>query len=350
MKVIDKLVTEWAYRCKKGYPDMNNPDDLKILKEIYSEYGIVFEAEKPKEEVVNSEELLTQVITLLQAEKDNTKLLTRIHRTLTANPSIDALKQKLQDAGISKDTFDNRNLFNEIITILQKGEKSDIGNLIKYLEQSKIPEKGNVYTQIPELSTQKLQAIGNLTGAKGTTAMGKGEILFPLVFSDIKLRISEAGDFTRQGKSVELKAIGVGKEGKQSGGGRFGTARAFDNYTPLSTDVKTGFSQAMKNDYLTFSEEEKDKPLSNINKYIQRIYPGTSQTVNKDNIQTLNTILQRAAIESYVSIKKIDEFLLFNPITGDFRLISPAKDIVALVGTSEIGFTTSTVPQLISFN
>lgn len=47
MKVIDKLVTEWAYRCKKGYPDMNNPDDLKILKEIYSEYGIVFEEEKP---------------------------------------------------------------------------------------------------------------------------------------------------------------------------------------------------------------------------------------------------------------------------------------------------------------
>jgi hypothetical protein len=46
MKVIDKLVTEWAYRCKKGYPDMNNPDDIKILKEIYSEYGIVFEEEE----------------------------------------------------------------------------------------------------------------------------------------------------------------------------------------------------------------------------------------------------------------------------------------------------------------
>lgn len=53
MKVIDKLVTEWAYRCKKGYPDMNNPDDLKILKEIYSEYGIIFEEEKPKEVPTN---------------------------------------------------------------------------------------------------------------------------------------------------------------------------------------------------------------------------------------------------------------------------------------------------------
>ena len=35
MKVIDKLVTEWAYRCKKGYPDMNNPDDLKIFEDTF---------------------------------------------------------------------------------------------------------------------------------------------------------------------------------------------------------------------------------------------------------------------------------------------------------------------------
>ena len=49
MSVVDKIVTEWAFRCKKGYPDMNNPDDMKILKEIYSQYGIVMEEEKPEE-------------------------------------------------------------------------------------------------------------------------------------------------------------------------------------------------------------------------------------------------------------------------------------------------------------
>ena len=43
MNVVDIILTEWAFRCKKGYPDMNNPDDMKILKEIYSEYGIVME-------------------------------------------------------------------------------------------------------------------------------------------------------------------------------------------------------------------------------------------------------------------------------------------------------------------
>jgi hypothetical protein len=46
MNVIDKVVNEWAFRCKKGYPDMNNPDDMKILKEIYSEFGVVLEEEK----------------------------------------------------------------------------------------------------------------------------------------------------------------------------------------------------------------------------------------------------------------------------------------------------------------
>ena len=48
MSITGKLVTEWAFRCKKGYPDTNNPDDMKILKEIYSEYGVVLEEEKPK--------------------------------------------------------------------------------------------------------------------------------------------------------------------------------------------------------------------------------------------------------------------------------------------------------------
>jgi len=46
MSVVNKIVAEWAFRCKKGYPDMNNPADMKILKEIYSEYGVVLEQEQ----------------------------------------------------------------------------------------------------------------------------------------------------------------------------------------------------------------------------------------------------------------------------------------------------------------
>lgn len=35
MSVVDKVVNEWAFRCKKGYPDMNNPDDIKIFEQIF---------------------------------------------------------------------------------------------------------------------------------------------------------------------------------------------------------------------------------------------------------------------------------------------------------------------------
>jgi hypothetical protein len=35
MNVVDKVLTEWAFRCKKGYPDVNNPDDLAILNTLF---------------------------------------------------------------------------------------------------------------------------------------------------------------------------------------------------------------------------------------------------------------------------------------------------------------------------
>jgi hypothetical protein len=35
MNIVDKIVTEWAYRCKKGYPDISNPDDMRIFEQIF---------------------------------------------------------------------------------------------------------------------------------------------------------------------------------------------------------------------------------------------------------------------------------------------------------------------------
>ena len=37
---IDALLNEWAYRCEKGYPDMDSPSDLRVLKNILKEQGI----------------------------------------------------------------------------------------------------------------------------------------------------------------------------------------------------------------------------------------------------------------------------------------------------------------------
>lgn len=35
MKLIDKVILEWSYRTKKGYPDLNNPEDLKVFESTF---------------------------------------------------------------------------------------------------------------------------------------------------------------------------------------------------------------------------------------------------------------------------------------------------------------------------
>ena len=35
MNLIDKVILEWSFRTKKGYPDINNEDDMKIFESLF---------------------------------------------------------------------------------------------------------------------------------------------------------------------------------------------------------------------------------------------------------------------------------------------------------------------------
>ena len=37
---LDELVLEWSYRTQKGYPEMDSPSDVQILKEILQELDL----------------------------------------------------------------------------------------------------------------------------------------------------------------------------------------------------------------------------------------------------------------------------------------------------------------------
>jgi len=38
--VIETILKEWSWRCEKGYPDINNPADRKILENLLAEHNI----------------------------------------------------------------------------------------------------------------------------------------------------------------------------------------------------------------------------------------------------------------------------------------------------------------------
>ena len=48
MKLIDKILLEWSYRCEKGYPDLNNETDLALFESIFG-FNLLNEAKRPFE-------------------------------------------------------------------------------------------------------------------------------------------------------------------------------------------------------------------------------------------------------------------------------------------------------------
>lgn len=363
-ELVDKIVREWSCRCEKGYPDLNNEQDLKLfegvfgfsLKDVIEDSKREFDYRILEDEEQKSDSRVDSIIDMVKANKDNEKVLTRVYRTLQASSDIPELKKKLSDAGLSKDLFDNRDLFAEIINILQKGDKSSIKDLLELQEKNELPNSGNVYTGSNDIPTEKLKKIGGLTGAKSSVAIGKGEILFPILYSDIKLKDDGAGDLTRGGKAVEVKAIGVSREGKLAAGGRFGTSRGGAHYTYKSffPDGPKGFFKAINDDIenaIKADTSNIDNVFEHINKYLKKIYPkSTQEEISKATYEDLRLTLKKAAVENYIEEKNIDEFLLFNPVDGNFILISPATDFLKKLESGDVILSTNPVPQLMNFN
>lgn len=49
MDLINKIILEWSYRTKKGYPDLNNEDDLRVFQSTFG-FDLIAEQEKEEEE------------------------------------------------------------------------------------------------------------------------------------------------------------------------------------------------------------------------------------------------------------------------------------------------------------
>ena len=53
MTVIDKILSEWSYRCSDGIVDMNNSDKVVILEKILNELEIDENDPKKVKEIVD---------------------------------------------------------------------------------------------------------------------------------------------------------------------------------------------------------------------------------------------------------------------------------------------------------
>lgn len=339
MDILDKIIQEWSVKTNKGYPDLNSKEDMDLFESMF---GIRL-GERINEEEGENEVSIETLKNLIDSNAGNKRLMQRVYRTLSSSTYISKLKDKLIQAGITKDLLDSRNLFDEIINILQKGKKSSIEALVSYQEKSEIPEKGNIPSLVPSIESEKLLNIGRLVGQSNSVTIGSGEVLLPILFSNVKLKRTGAGDFTIDGKTAELKSNLARLSGVRSG----------KSYTPYNDNIPSTWSKSLLGDVEAGKNNNNlEQVIENLNKFIADNYPNTTLRVSMDVIKNQNIVkfLGKVAIDDYIQSKGIDTYILFDKNNLNFRLFTPAEKLLDAIDKNEVSITTVPNPQLSGFS
>lgn len=349
MNTVDKVLLEWSLKTDKGYPDINSKEDMDLFESMFGfrlneeqtttdggNYDINYSTTSKNVDIED-------IIKLLKKETGNQKLLQRVYRTLSTNTAVDKVKSMLNKVGITKDTFSNRNLPAEIIRILIRGENNDVQTFLNSINSTDLQSSGNVKTTgLPGFPEEKYQALAGLHGAKNGVAMGKGEVMFPILYNDVQLNTSGiAGDFIINNKPGELKS----NDSRLAG-----DSIRTPIYTPVNAVAKSSWGKGLRGDMALGREKGNiDKVVDNMNKFIKDTYPKSTVKVTKEDKDPVIT-MAKAAIDAYIKRKKIGTYIIFNHKSGDYRAFTPAEGILGAIDAGEVKFDIQASPQLKGFS
>ena len=206
---IDNLVNEWAYRCEKGYPDMDSPSDLRLLKTILQEQGITmpqFQQQiivEEEEKDLNKEDI-KKLIDSAELTSSQLKRIQKVISQVAFMESIDNYLEKVaSESNILPKELGKFKTYLEELSILE-----DFAEYIKNPIDFNInnPNFADGIKSIPkDKLIQLYQKMGSTTDEKNVN-IGPGEILFSILFKNTKKR-TDGGDLSVGSEdNVELKA------------------------------------------------------------------------------------------------------------------------------------------------
>lgn len=267
---IDALLSEWAYRCKKGYPDMDSPSDLHILKTILKEQGIslpLSEDLTAAEQAIDTKEIDSkkEFFDLLDqidlSKQDIQKVSTMV---IQFEPDFQLDEEDLSNKIVDnkndlKDQIDMSDLSSEELSelsarllgfkykdeikdyFLKKGGKAMVqdqvfevlfdsmvknGDILKFKKYIDSPEtfsklfkseKGSLIEPLKgAFSDPFLYKMVALDGAYGGISIGKGEFFLCLMCGDISFEGESEGDLDWGGKGLEIKNKGAKPTGQKA--------------------------------------------------------------------------------------------------------------------------------------
>tara|TARA_B100001778_G_C18554463_1_gene614602 strand:- start:321 stop:1433 length:1113 start_codon:yes stop_codon:yes gene_type:complete len=204
MNLIDKVILEWSYRTKKGYPDIKNKNDMRIFESLF---GIdLFEGKKPIEYLSpEAQKLGRELIKKLGLEDDEIKAHAKNRIIVYTDRPRQEVFNSLKDLGYEKDLIRGSSAGGfktpEGIEIIHKAQTSvgDAGLDNEDIVVRKIKERAELEGQITVIfkgSNKSLEYKG-VTGAVGVGRESGGNKK-----ADIKL-LTSGGD-----KGISIKKDG----------------------------------------------------------------------------------------------------------------------------------------------
>ena len=337
---IDNLVNEWAYRCEKGYPDMDSPSDLRVLKTILKEEGITI----PQFQQVISEQEKSDELTIKDIEdilnqiKDDKAAIKKIYNFISNRPGEKGFFGIANDSNVTDKTVDTSNAPQVIFDLL-----SNSGDLKKYIDLDKpgfgeIGKEGNFldfFEGKSGISKDTLTKMFNFSGKESGRGVGKGEVAMALLFKDVKMAAAGGGDLNWGGKSLEVKGSSArlgGRDRKFEGFERTALGQLATKYDKSDTKLTTLIPNLADEEGLDKKElldavidfESKAHPKGDAKKYF------TEDIL--DNPIKLRKSFTKNLIKNYSTSKNIDHFIWWNSddIFGKYLSFKPeeADDLV----------------------
>lgn len=339
MDSLDLFFKKYSYKFSKGYPNLNNKNDVMLLEILLKTIGINLQEEKNRDKNYD-----TEIMSLLKSIDDEN------------------VKKKVLNYLKKKDTAEDNETYKELENILnKKGLSSSLVELIflyatasyqedKLLEYIKSPTmklslpegNGNLVDQITEAGFNKnfIKKIFTIKPTEGGKGVGIGEVPLVLFFDGKKIK---AGDIEIDGKIIEVK----GNNGRFSSGkgkGREGNISFL--YQDLQTkypdaETKTNLSEYIQEIFTKSPDSKED-----INEQINVIFPDSEQyKITKENI---SKDLLTKYVASYVNTQPSELYMLISS-NGNYQLYTKVK-LIEAIQSGNIEFTNITpstsYPQL----
>jgi predicted transcriptional regulator len=218
MTNIDNILSEWSYRCKKGYPDFTNAEDMAILKQVMAEMNVSFPTE---EELLEFDALVDDGLEFLEEDEfyDINKILSEGNFENFILPP--KLKQKLIAA----------NKLSEFQTFIEKlpGGESEpaIQDFINRLDTREYDELVKVLyskTSVEEITKSDYESgAASKLFALEPKGIGKAELFLAWIVANARvsgggesfdLRVNNKKYEVKDYRRGESKGIRLGTKGK----------------------------------------------------------------------------------------------------------------------------------------